>query len=32
MHSLEEKNALTQELDKTRKFLEEMQLEKVRAP
>ncbi|CAG7721128.1 unnamed protein product [Allacma fusca] len=28
MHALEEKNALTQELDKTRKFLEEMQTEK----
>lgn len=30
MHALEEKNALSQELDKTRKYLEDLQAEKVR--
>lgn len=30
MHALEEKNALTQELEKTRKIMEEQQCEKVR--
>lgn len=30
MHALEEKNALSQELDKTRKYLEDLQVEKVR--
>lgn len=29
MHALEEKNALTQELEKTRKIMEEQQCEKV---
>lgn len=29
MHALEEKNALTQELEKTRKILEDSQCEKV---
>lgn len=31
MHALDEKNALTQELEKIRKYLEEMQSEKVRS-
>lgn len=31
MHALEEKNALTQELDKTRKYVEQLENEKVRA-
>ena len=31
MTALEEKNSLTQELDHTRKVLEDMQLEKVRS-
>lgn len=30
MHALEEKNALTQELEKTRKIMEDLQGEKVR--
>jgi hypothetical protein len=30
MHALEEKNALTQELDKTRKYVEQLENEKVR--
>lgn len=29
MHALEEKNALTQELDKTRKYVEQLENEKV---
>lgn len=29
MHALEEKNALSQELDKTRKLVEDLQAEKV---
>lgn len=30
MHALEEKNALTQELEKTRKIMEDLQCEKVK--